>query len=57
MRDNYRLAEKEVGNVGGDEDGALFNVEETFYSALKLIDSVLLNIERGVGESRETSEC
>ncbi|HCR31115.1 MAG TPA: hypothetical protein DIV79_13970, partial [Opitutae bacterium] len=40
----------------GKEEWALYYVDETFDSALKLIDSALLTIERGSGEKGKTSK-
>jgi hypothetical protein len=47
---------RQEDDVEGKEEWALYYVDETFDSALKLIDSALLTIERGGGESRDTSE-
>ena len=47
---------RQEDDAEGKEEWALYYVDETFDSALKLIDSALLTIERGVGESRDTSE-
>ena len=47
---------RQEDDAEGKEEWALYYVDETFDSALKLIDSALLTIERGGGESRDTSE-
>ena len=47
---------KQEDDDEGKEEWALYYIDETFGSSLKLIDSALLTIERGSGEKGETSK-